>query len=385
MNDKHLPQPDEDAHAHSIRLQARIVAEARERGWLSFARYMELALYEPGLGYYSGGAKKFGAAGDFVTAPEMSPLFAQTLARQLVQIMAQSAPAVMEIGAGSGALAVELLLELARLDSAPESYGILELSAELEQRQRRLLQGRAPQLLHRVHWHKQLPESFTGVVVANELLDAMPVQLVHWQTDGSIRERGVVAGDGDTLEWSDGPAPKALLSAAETISVPTPYLSEVGLAAGAWIVEWAHILEKGALLLIDYGFPRHEYYHPQRDSGTLMCHYRHRAHTDPFYLPGLGDISAHVDFTAVAEAAASGGLDILGYTSQASFLMNCGIGELLAAQDPTDTARYLPVASAANKLLSPAEMGELFKVMLIGRGLDEPMLGFVRGDRCHTL
>lgn len=379
-----LPPPDAEACAHSARLLARIRDEAAASGWLSFARYMELALYAPGLGYYSAGAQKFGAAGDFVTAPEMSPLFAQTLARQVAEVMAGSAPAVLEVGAGSGAMAVELLRELDRLGSAPAAYGILEVSAELRQRQAEALRRQVPELCDRVSWHERLPDSFSGVVLANEVLDAMPVHLLCWQADG-IAERGIVAAADGSLAWSERPAAAPLTALGAALPVAAPYLSEVCPAARAWVGEWGRILGAGALILIDYGFPRREYYHPQRAEGTLMCHYRHRAHTDPLYLPGLCDITAHVDFTAIAEAGAEAGLEVLGYTSQATFLLNCGIAEILAGQDAADTVRYLPMAAAAGKYLSPAEMGELFKVMVLGRGRATPLTGFARGDRTHAL
>ena len=383
-----LPLPDSDALAYSAALQQRIADEiAAAGGWIGFERFMELVLYAPGMGYYSGGAQKFGAAGDFVTAPEMTPLFARTLATQAAQIMALSTPQIIEVGAGSGRLAADLLLELESLSALPERYGILELSGELRERQRQRVAQIAPHLLDRVVWLDRLPERFDGLVLANELLDAMPVHLAVWQEE-AIFERGV-AWEAGGLVWSDRPASGRLLERAQALadeySLPSGYVSEIGLAAADWTASWAGILGRGALLLIDYGFPRHEYYHPQRNAGTLMCHYRHQAHTDPFFLPGLQDITAHVDFTAIVEAGFNAGLELLGYTTQAVFLLNCGLGDVLARISVEDTASYLPQAQATQKLISPAEMGELFKVIVLGREIGEPLLGFVQGDRSVML
>ena len=285
-----LPAPSPDALAYSDALKRRIIDEIEAGdGWIGFDRFMELALYAPGMGYYSGGAQKFGAAGDFVTAPEISSAFSQTLATQAVQIMALSAPQIIEVGAGSGRLAADLLLELERRNALPERYSILDLSGELRERQRATIAQRAPQQLDRVVWLDRLPERFDGLVLANELLDAMPVHLVHWE-DSAILERGVSITKGE-FAWADRPATGRVLEKAreiaEEFALPPGYLSELCLAAADWTASWGRILGTGALLLIDYGFPRHEYYHPQRDTGTLMCHYRHHAHGEPFLLPGL--------------------------------------------------------------------------------------------------
>lgn len=387
-----LPLPSPDAQAASAALCRLIAAEIDAAGgWLSFARFMERALYAPGLGYYAGGAHKFGAAGDFVTAPELSPLFAQTLAAQAAQVMALSAPHIVEVGAGSGQLAADLLLELEARAALPESYAILDLSGELRARQQATLTERAPHLVPRVRWLDRLPERFDGLVLANELLDALPVHLVVWGSEEApqaIFERGVSV-ESERFVWRDQPASGRLLEHAQQLAaeneLPTGYLSEIGLATGDWTAAWAPILRRGALLLIDYGFPRHEFYHPQRSEGTLMCHYRHRAHADPFYLPGLQDITAHVDFTAVVEAGHAAGLDFLGYTTQGVFLLNCGLTEVLARTPYEDRARYLPLAASAQKLLGPSEMGELFKVMALGKGIENTLLGFAQGDRSATL
>ena len=301
--------------------------------------------------------------------------------------MALAAPQIVEVGAGSGRLAADLLLELERRDALPERYAILDLSGELRERQRATISQRAPHLLGRVHWLDRLPETFDGLVLANELLDAMTVHLVLWH-DAAILERGVSTKNGEFV-WSDRPATGRVLEKAQAIAdefaLPPGYLSEVCLAAADWTASWASILNKGALLLIDYGFPRHEFYHPQRATGTLMCHYRHHAHGEPFLLPGLQDITAHVDFTAIVEAGFNAGLELLGYTTQATFLLNCGLTDILARTPAEDLMRYLPLAQAAQKLISPAEMGELFKVIALGKGIDDSLLGFAPGDRSETL
>ena len=390
-----LPEPSADARAASAALSRLIAAEIDARGgWISFARYMELALYAPGLGYYAGGSHKFGdhqAGGDFLTAPELTPLFGRALARQVAQVLAASAPQVIEAGAGSGRLAAHLLPALDALGCAPERYRILELSGELRARQQATLAERAPAFADRVEWLDELPEGFSGCLVGNELLDAMPTHALRWSADGgapAILERGVGLMDGE-LTSVEHPATGALLAAAEALGIRAPYRGEISLAARSWVSELARRMEQGALLLIDYGLPRHELYHPLRDGGTLRCHYRHRVHEDPFWFPGLSDITTHVDFTAVAEAGFDAGLKVLGFTSQANFLLNCGIGDLLQTSkvDAGDTASAddLRARGAVNVLLSPNEMGELFKVIALGRGVPGPLLGFARADRVHAL
>ena len=383
-----LPIPAPEALAHSQSLRAALVDEiSAAGGWLSFGRFMEQLLYAPGLGYYTAGARKFGAAGDFITAPEMTGLFGQALARQVGQIMALSQAVILEVGAGSGRLAADLLLALEAADALPERYYILDLSADLRQRQQETIAAAVPHLLDRVAWLDRLPEQFSGVVVANELLDAMPAHIVAWRDEG-IFERGVGLNEAGGFTWNERPAGGALLAAAEEIgtqcSLPPGFESEISLAARAWAAEWGHRLVKGALLLIDYGFPRREFYHQQRGRGTLMCHYRHHAHPDPFYLPGLQDVTVHVDFTAIIAAAHASGLDLLGYTSQGQFLLNCGILDRLA-EIPQGTPAYIRAAGAVGKLLMPHEMGELFKVIAIGRDVDETLLGFASGDQSHRL
>ena len=384
-----LPAPGPDALAHSQRVTEHIRAAIDARaGWIDFAHYMNLALYAPGLGYYAAGATKFGAAGDFVTAPETSPLFGRTLALQIAPLLQATQGEVLELGAGSGKLAVDVLLELERRQALPARYAILELSADLQARQHHTIATHAPHLAERVIWLDTLPAAFTGVMLANEVLDALPVHCIAWQ-DQTILERGV-AWDGSRFVWQSRELNAgALWQAVRNLPVlgetHAPYFSEVNLAAPALIQALAATLTRGAMIFIDYGFPRREYYHPQRHMGTLRAHYRHHALDDPFYLPGLCDLTAHVDFSAIAEAATQSGLQLAGYTSQAGFLINAGITDLLGRTSPDDAAAYLPQANALQRLISPAEMGELFKVIAFTRGLDWPGAGFARGDRSHNL
>lgn len=376
-----LPEPSADASAHSTRLVQHIREQIDQAGgWIPFSHYMELALYAPELGYYTAGSRKLGKEGDFTTAPELTPLFGYALAQQAREFVDAGLTDILEVGAGSGVLAAAILEELEQLGALPERYLILELSPELRARARDTLAARVPHLMERVAWLNQLPPAFSGLILGNEVLDAMPVEVVR-TTDAGIEQGGVDAN----LAWSFRPATGQVLDAATALQLPPDYCSEIGLASQAFIRTLAGVLERGAILLIDYGFPRAEYYHPQRAAGTLMCHYRHRAHDDPFYLPGLQDITAHVDFTAMAEAAHAGGLEVAGYTTQAHLLVNLGITDLLMRIPPEDAQRYLPAAAAANKLMSPAEMGELFKAIAFTRDFDEPLRGFRSGDRRHAL
>ncbi|HKB63262.1 MAG TPA: SAM-dependent methyltransferase [Burkholderiales bacterium] len=379
-----LPEPRPDAREHSNRVAEHIRSEiTASGGWISFARYMELALYAPGLGYYSAGARKLGKAGDFVTAPEISPLYGQTLARQVKQVLEAGFDEVLEVGAGSGALAATLLEELERSGRAPRNYLILELSADLRERSRDTLAARVPHLLERVAWLNRLPPVFSGVVLGNEVLDAMPAHVVRVQS-GKVEEGGVGVRN-DRLNWSWRLASGGPLDAARALKLPEGFRTEIQLAAQGFVRSLSGVLEKGVAFFVDYGFPQNEYYHPQRKDGTLMCHYRHYAHADPFFLPGLQDITSHVDFSAMAEAAREGGLEVAGYTSQAQFLVNCGITEVMSRTPAEDVAKFLPLANQANRLMSPAEMGELFKVIALARGFSRPLLGFGEGDKRGTL
>jgi SAM-dependent MidA family methyltransferase len=381
-----LPLPSAEQLEHSARLLQVIHDEiSAHGGWISFARYMELALYAPGLGYYSAGAKKFGADGDFVTAPEISPLFARALARQVAQVLAATGGDVLELGAGTGRLAAQMLLELRQMETLPLRYRILEVSAHLRLVQQETLSEALPtDVRSRIEWLDALPATFAGLAIGNEVLDALPAHVLAWREDG-IFERGV-AWEDDRLVWQERlVTDSGLLQAVQGLDMPSGYISEVCPAATGLMASLAQMLEHGVLLCIDYGFPRREYYHPQRASGTLMCHYRQQSHDDPFLYPGLQDITAHVDFTAVAEAGSAHGLQLLGYTTQAQFLINCGIIELLSSVSPADLSAYLPLASQAQKLLSPAEMGELFKVIAFGKGLGMEAIGFTRGDKRYAL
>ena len=381
-SDSKLPLPEPAVAEHSARLtlliQQEIVAQC---GWISFAHFMELALYAPALGYYTAGAHKLGAAGDFTTAPELSHLYGQTLARQVAQIMAGSAPFILELGAGSGKLAADMLTELDAMGCLPERYYILEVSADLRDRQQARLQ---PRWQDRVVWLDALPDAFSGAIVANEVLDALPVHLVEWREE-SVQERGV-SWDGAAFVWQARDIANAdLLAAAHALNPPASYLSEICLAARGLIHSLATRLQQGTMVWIDYGFGAREYYHPQRNSGTLMCHYRHYAHDDPFFLPGLQDLTAHVNFTDIAECGIDAGLELLGYTNQAFFLINSGITELLKSTSPEDVRAYAPLSAQLQKLTSPAEMGELFKVIALGKNFTEPLIGFSRGDLSRSL
>ena len=393
-----LPVPDREALAVSQELSTRIAAEiARHGGWLSFARYMEMALYEPGLGYYSNPGQVFGAAGDFVTAPELTPLFGATLARQVSPwlkdpALAGSGQVVLEVGGGSGMLAAQLLNALDNVGHHEVRYLILELSAERREHQRQTLKSLAPGLMDRVGWLETFPESFAGVVVANELLDAMPVQLFEWQADAGaeLQEMGVTWVDGQ-FAWAPRPADAVLT---ETVTAlrnrlgpegaqwHSPYRSEICPAQQAWMRTLADCMTAGVVMLLDYGFAAPEYYHPQRDQGTLMCHYRHRSHADPFLWPGLSDITAHVDFTALVRAATAEGFSLVGYTSMAAFLLNAGLLDELADLPREPESFWFAQAQAVQQLISEAEMGELFKVIAFEKNLREAasVLGF-GGDR----
>jgi len=339
-----LPEPSTPALEHSQAVCALIAREiAAHEGWLSFARFMELALYAPGLGYYSAGLDKFGAGGDFVTAPEMSALFGQAIANQAAQVLRLTGGNILEVGAGSGKLALDLILELERLGQLPQRYCILELSADLRLRQQQRIERDAPHLLPRFAWLDTLPRRFTGLVLGNEVLDAMPVHLVTWH-NGQIFERGVSLQEGRFV-WCERPLTGGellhqaqALAPAGFVSGAAAYTSEISLAAQGFMRSLGQMLEQGLILMLDYGFGASEYYHPQRSSGTLMCHYRHQAHADPFFLPGLQDLTAHVDFSAMARAATEAGMTLAGYASQANFLINCGLTELLARTSPGDPA-----------------------------------------------
>ncbi len=396
-----LPIPSPAAQALSQQLSQLIQQKIKDNnGWIDFATFMQMALYTPNLGYYAGGAKKFGHGGDFVTAPEISPLFAQTLAMQAAQILGFRAgnilePSILELGAGTGKLAVDLLLALQAIEQLPSQYFILEVSAHLRQIQRETLQQKLPaELFELVVWLETLPKSFNGLIVGNEVLDAIPVHILHKTSEG-WRERGVAFED--DFVWKDNDLTQPNLAENLPDDLPSGYITEVCPASFALVFSLAQCLESGAILLIDYGFGAAEYYHPQRNLGTLMCHYQHYAHSNPLINIGLQDVTAHVNFSQIAnildmpldsnipvQACEAISMRVAGYVNQAQFLINCGILTILQQHSPQDSS-YMKLAAAAQKLLSPAEMGELFKVICFTKNIDALLLGFKSGDKAHTL
>jgi SAM-dependent MidA family methyltransferase len=383
-----LPPMSPEEARHSARLAARLREEiVAAAGWLSFERFMELALYAPGLGYYSAGSVKIGAGGDFVTAPEVSDLFSRCLARQCAQVLAATGGEILELGAGTGRMAAVLLTELAAQGAAPQRYAILEVSAELAARQRARVAQLPPHLAERVVWLESLPaQPFAGVILANEVADALPFRRFTCRA-GGVAELGVALGAGAAeLTFREQPAaadaPLARACAQLLIALPAPlptgYTSEVCLRLSPWIASLGDCLARGALLVCDYGLPRRHYYHRQRTSGTLRCHFKHRAHDDPYINVGVQDITAWVDFTRVAEAALGADLTVSGFATQAAFLLALGLeGHVAAAADPAQRAR---LAGEARRLLMPEEMGEVFKVMALTRGCDVALRGFALQD-----
>ncbi|MGQ0834596.1 MAG: class I SAM-dependent methyltransferase [Gammaproteobacteria bacterium] len=347
-------------------------------GWLPFSSFMELALYAPGLGYYSAGSVKLGAAGDFVTAPEVSDLFGACVARQCAQVLATTGGDILEFGAGTGRLASAVLTTL---DALPDRYLILEVSADLRERQQRNLASLPATLRERVIWLERLPtERLRGVVLANEVLDALPFERFIVR-DGVVHAFGVALEANGAVVAREGPADAPLAAAAARLlgALPQPlpdgYTTELSLRIPPWIATLGQHLERGVALIFDYGLPRAQLYHLQRTRGTLRCHFRHRAHDDPLVNVGLQDITAWVDFTAVAEAASDAGLEVLGFATQAAFLLGSGIDASLqaAASSTLERARH---ASEARRLLLPGEMGEVFKVIALGLGYDRALAGF---------
>jgi SAM-dependent MidA family methyltransferase len=386
-----LPVPDSTALAHSRQLEVHIrqVMDAFG-GSIPFSQFMNLALYAPGLGYYSAGAAKLGESGDFVTAPEISSLFSRCLAGQVAQVLEEMGGGdVLELGAGSGVMAADILDELERQGRLPHRYLILEVSADLRQRQQALLATRVPGLLDRVEWLDKLPVGLEGVILANEVMDALPVERFRIKPEGLVAQ--AVSWSVDGFAWQDVAASDVLqqewlrLSAGLPARPDAGFTSEICLQLGPWLQALNQSMSRGLMLLIDYGLPRSQYYHPQRNDGTLICHYRHRAHTDPLRYVGIQDITAWVDFTRVAEAAVDLGLEIMGFATQAHFLAGAGIDRLLQLA-PADTARQrLDLASQMRKLILPGEMGERFKVIGLSRGLDDCVSGFGMHDLTHTL
>lgn len=359
-----------------------------EKKALSFAEFMHLALYAPGEGYYSSGLVKLGRAGDFITSPELSPLFGYTLANQCQQVLStMTKPILLEFGAGSGRLCIDVLTQLERAGSLPQAYWILEVSASLKKRQFDAIQEEIPHLSQRITWLDRWPKvPFNGLILANEVLDAMPVHRFKY-TEQGIQESFIVFQEPDQLLEQFRPTQNDRLLKHIQEKLPqqeAPYLSEVNLFLDDWVLQLYQILGQGAVLLIDYGFPRHEYYHPDRAQGTLMCHYQHRAHTNPLIHIGEQDISAHVDFTHVAEAAVEAGFDVAGYTNQASFLLANGLLDFVDRFKEGSLAEY-KARQAIKQLILPSEMGELFKVIALTKNSPVDLKGFTLNDKRMSL
>jgi SAM-dependent MidA family methyltransferase len=382
---------DDAQTRHCARMREYLAAQvAAAQGWLCFERFMDAVLYAPGLGYYSAGARKLGAGGDFTTAPEISPLFGACVARQCAEVLgALETGSILEIGAGSGRLAMDVLSRLEVLGKLPVRYSILEISADLRGRQRRLIEQRLPHLLERVEWLDRPPEqAFEGVVLANEVLDALPVTRFRWHRD-RVEELGVVMHDG-RFAWGLQPASAAMAATCRLLASAgggwaEGYVSEYCPRLAAWTRSVTDCLRAGAAFWFDYGLPRSQYYLPERRDGTLLCHFRHRAHDDPFLHPGLQDITAWVDYTALAEASRDCGFALAGFTTQSFFLAGLAVDQEMRALAGDDANEFARLANQARRLMMPGEMGERFKAMAWLRGLDLRLSGFALQDLRHTL
>ena len=380
-----LPLPSPAAQQSSANLQTLLAEEIRKHGnWIPFSRFMELVLYAPQYGYYTGGSHKIGNNGDFITAPTLTPLFARTLARQLQELLPQTAGNIYEFGAGTGQLAANLLNNLS---DGINRYYIIEISPELAARQKDLIRTLAPQAAQKIVHLSALPETFDGIIIGNEVLDAMPVEIIRKDEGGSFEHVGVCL-DNDRFTYSARPLHDLQLSALAFLYFPkisSPYTSELHPQQYAFIRTLASRLEHGCMIFIDYGFDAAQYYHPQRNQGTLIGHYRHHVIHNPFDFIGLADLTAHVNFTDIAQAGTDAGLDLIGYLSQSHFLLNLGITELLAQTGQPDSADYIREAAAVQKLIDQHEMGELFKVIAFGKNINIDWIGFCFGDICHKL
>ena len=383
-----LPAPDNIAQQHSDQLLTLIKDKiAIAGGNITFAQYMQLCLYAPGLGYYSAGSHKLGAGGDFTTGPEISSLFSRTVAQHINDVFAQlTEPNLLEFGAGSGKMAVDILLELEHLNSLPNNYFIIEASADLRVRQQKQIATNIPHLSHVVQWLEQFPNDFIGVVVANEVCDAMPVHRLHFST-GHITEQAITLNSAGDLQWCDNEVlPAELLIRAKEIQQfigQQDYVTEVNLQAEAWLSSVADSLVQGAVFIIDYGYSNTHYYHPQRTAGTLMCYYQQQGHDNPLILPGLQDITAHVDFTALAETAQNNHLDVAGFQTQADFLIAGGITELVSTN--AAELKRLQQTTEIKRLTLPSEMGETFKVLTLTRQLEQLLPRIQLRDQRHRL
>ena len=380
-----LPLPSPAAQQSSANLQTLLAEEIKKHGnWIPFSRFMELVLYAPQYGYYTGGSHKIGNNGDFITAPTLTPLFARTLARQLQELLPQTAGNIYEFGAGTGQLAADLLNNLS---DGINRYYIIEISPELAARQKDLIQTLAPQAAQKIIHLSALPETFDGIIIGNEVLDAMPVEIIR-KDEGSSFEHVGVCLDNDRFTYSARPLHDLQLSALASLYFPkisSPYTSELHPQQYAFIRTLASRLEHGCMIFIDYGFDAAQYYHSQRDQGTLIGHYRHHVIHNPFDFIGLVDLTAHVNFTDIAQAGTDAGLDLIGYLPQSHFLLNLGITELLAQTGKTNSAAYIREAAAVQKLIDQHEMGELFKVIAFGKNINIDWTGFCFGDICHKL
>lgn len=380
-----LPLPSPAAQQSSANLQTLIAEEIGKHGkWIPFSRFMELVLYAPQYGYYTGGSRKIGNDGDFITAPTLTPLFARTLARQLQELLPQTAGNIYEFGAGTGQLAADLLNNLS---DGINRYYIIEVSPELAARQKDLIQTLAPQAAQKIVHLSALPETFDGIIIGNEVLDAMPVEIIR-KDEGGLFEHVGVCLDNDRFTYSARPLHDLQLSALASLYFPkisSPYTSELHPQQYAFIRTLASRLKHGCMIFIDYGFDAAQYYHPQRNQGTLIGHYRHHVIHNPFDFIGLADLTAHVNFTDIAQAGTDAGLDLIGYLPQSHFLLNLGITELLAQTGKTDSAAYIREAAAVQKLIDQHEMGELFKVIAFGKNINIDWTGFCFGDICHKL
>lgn len=368
-------------------LSAVIRQRLVQEGDIPFMDFMQLALYHPEFGYYSGGLQKFGQQGDFITAPELTPLFGHTLANQCQQLLKELAsPIIFEFGAGSGRLCVDILTALEQNNCLPDAYHILEVSNDLRHRQRALVEQEIPHLAERVHWLDRWPEQgFRGIIIANEVLDAMPVAR-FLQTEQALCESYITLDAQGELAETFKPCENPQLREYLVKALPEPffpYLSEANLFIDGWIQQCSDMLIQGAMFIIDYGFPRHEYYHPERNQGTVMCHHRHLAHTNPLINLGEQDITAHVDFTHVAEAADAAGFDVTGFTNQAAFLLANGLLSLLETMG--DGPKRVYAQQAVKQLIQPNDMGELFKVMALTKNLDLALNGFQYHDKRVSL
>ncbi|MDZ4730905.1 MAG: SAM-dependent methyltransferase [Xanthomonadales bacterium] len=387
-----LPEPTEELKELSRQLCACIREELATSGFMPFSRFMEMALYQPGLGYYSAGLHKLGAAGDFVTAAELGSLFAACLAKQVEQIGQKLGRYnILELGAGSGRMAIDLLQQIDP-ERSPQRYFILERSADLRAVQQQQLAAAVPHWRDRVHWLNQPPtEDWQGVLLANEVIDALAVERFRLGS-GEIKQMGVRLANGDSyenplFEWAYRSAPDYLTFEVEQLQLDCsrPYQSEIQPELASWLATVSAKLKRGVALFVDYGYPRREYYLPERTDGTLICNYRHRAHDGVFFWPGLQDISAFVDFTALAEAGEACGLELSGYTSQTLFLLGCGLDQLLTSRMDAATDHGLSLQAEAKQLTLPGMMGERFQVMALKRDLDEALRGFALGDLSYRL